>query len=445
MSLPVETQPRHSGPDADPLREDADDGRRAPASRPSNLSPAGPQARATGPGSREQGRGSLRRRLALAGIGIAVAASAAAAAYLLLARPLQVQVAVPQRAVPIEVYGLGSVEARVLSKVGFEVAGTVQQLHADQGDRVGEGAVLARLDARQQDARVAQAQAAVAQAKASLAEAEDAVAKADVVLAQAQRTSERKQQLVRGSIVSDQAAEDAKAAVDIAAAERSQAASRIRVARANLEQAEATLGRERTVLSQHTLFSPFPALVVTRHLELGAPARSADPVFTLVDPETVWVRVYVDEALSGRLQVGQAAVIKLRSLPERRFSGRIARIGVENDRIGEERRVEIACQDCPADFHLGEQAEAVMTTAELDQALLVPFAAFEEADARGGAVWTVEDERLQRRRVPFGHRTLDGRMEIPDGALPEGAAVVVERSPGLRVGRAAVPIAAGQR
>ena len=41
--------------------------------------------------------------------------------------------------------------------------------------------------------------------------------------------------------------------------------------------------------------------MVTRHRELGAPARAADPIFDLVDPETVWVRAYVDEALSGRL------------------------------------------------------------------------------------------------------------------------------------------------
>lgn len=370
-------------------------------------------------------------------------AAGAVAGYGLLVRPLEVRTATVQQDVPVEVYGLGSVEARVLSKVGFEVPGTIQHLQADQGDRVGPNAALARLDARQQEARVQQAEAAITQAKAALAEAEAAVAKADVVLGQAQRTHDRKKELVRGRIVSDQAAEEAQAAVDIAEAERSQSVSRLGVARANLAQAEATLTRERTVLAQHTLQAPFPALIVKRHLEQGAPARAADPVFTLIDPDTVWIRIYVDEALSGRLEVGQPATVKLRSVPGRSFQGVIARIGIENDRIGEERMVEITCHDCPRDFHLGEQAEAVITTARLEKALLVPHAAFENPDAKSGFIWTIEDGRLQRRRVDFGHRTLDGRIEIPNGALPDGAAVVVERYPRLRAGRAAIAVPSG--
>jgi HlyD family secretion protein len=367
-----------------------------------------------------------------------LAVAAGAAGYLLLLRPLQVAVATPALDVPVEVYGLGSVEARVVSAVGFEVSGTIRALHADQGDRVAAGAILAGLDSRQQEARVAQAEAGVEQARAALEEAEAALGKAEVVLAQARRTSARRQELARGRIISDQVAEEALTAVETAAAEHVQAASRIRVAQANLDQAEATLVRERTLLDQHSLTAPFAAAVVTRHRELGSPARAADPVFDLVDPETVWVRAYVDEALSGRLAVGQPARIRLRSLPGASFQGTVARIGIENDRIGEERRIEVTCRDCPADFHLGEQAEVIVTTARLGEALMVPHLAFEEADARGGTLWTVEEGRLQRRRIAFGHRALDGRIEVPPGALPPGALVVAERRPGLRVGREAV-------
>lgn len=388
-------------------------------------------------GRKAQGAGRRRRLGAVLGILGAVSAGLGAA-YLLIARPLEVTVAVPRRDVPIEVYGLGSVEARVVSAVGFELPGTLRALHADQGDRVAAGAALAALDTRQQEARVAQAEAGVGQARAAMEEAEASLGRAEVTAAQAQRTSARRQELVRGRVVSEQAAEEAQTAVETAAAERIQAASRIRVAQANLDQAEATLARERTLLDQHTLGAPFAAVVVTRHRELGAPVRAADPIFDLVDPDTVWVRAFVDEALSGRLRVGQPAAIRLRSLPGAAFHGEVARIGIENDRIGEERRVEVTCRDCPADFHLGEQAEVVITTGRLAEALLVPHGAFEEADARTGVLWTVEDGRLQRRRIAFGHRTLDGLIEILPDALPAGAQVVTERRGGLRVGREAV-------
>jgi multidrug resistance efflux pump len=54
----------------------------------------------------------------------------------------------------------------------------------------------------------------------------------------------------------------------------------------------------------------------------------------------------------------------------------------------------------------------------------------------GGTVWTVEDEELRRRKVSFGHQTLDAHLEIVEG-LPPAALVVTELKPGLREGRAA--------
>jgi HlyD family secretion protein len=51
-----------------------------------------------------------------------------------------------QQDVPVTVFGLGAIEAQVLSRVGFEVPGTLIELAADHGDRVAAGAVLARLN-----------------------------------------------------------------------------------------------------------------------------------------------------------------------------------------------------------------------------------------------------------------------------------------------------------
>lgn len=413
-----------------------------PGTRTPPLPAAPPPAAPTKPAARPAPPARSRRRLGFAAGALVVAVAVIAGLYLLVGRPLPVTIAGPERDVAIEVYGLGSVEGRHVAAIGFEVAGTLRALHADQGDRVAAGTVLAELDSRLAEARVAQARAGVAQARAALDEAEASLGKAEVGLAQARRTSARRQELARTRAVSEQAAEEAQTAVETAEADRAQAASRIRVAQANLEQAEATLVHERTLLDQHALAAPFAALVVTRQRELGAPVRAADPVFELVDPTTVWLRVYVDEALSGRLALGQPAAIRLRSLPGAKFHGMVARIGIENDRIGEERRVELTCGDCPPDFHLGEQAEAVITTTHLATALMLPFAAFEEVDARGGVAWTIEDGRLRRRRITFGHRTLDGRVEVPAAALPAEAKVVAERRPGLREGREAVAVPA---
>ena len=74
---------------------------------------------------------------------------------------------------------------------------------------------------------------------------------------------------------------------------------------------------------------------------------AGEALFTLVAPETVWILAYVDEARAGDIEVGQAAEVRLRSLPQQMFHGRVARIGIESDRVNEERRIYVVCDDLP--------------------------------------------------------------------------------------------------
>ena len=164
--------------------------------------------------------------------------------------------------------------------------------------------------------------------------------------------------------------------------------------------------------------------------------ESGEPVFTLIDPKSVWVLAFIDESKAGEIAVGKPADIVLRSRPNQRFSGTVARIEPESDRVNEERRVAIAFDHLPADFHLGEQAEVYITTVQLPQALLVPEAAIVGLGKGRGYVWTVEDGRFQQHEVTLGHRLLDGRYEIT-GGLPDKSAVVAQLRSGIRAGRAA--------
>jgi len=374
----------------------------------------------------------FRYLLALLGVGVA----GAAVFLFIFMRPLPVEVAHPAENVPIKVFGLGTVEARILSKIGFEVGAALVELHADYGDRVKQGEVLARLHSGEQEARVAKAGAGVANAEAAVKAVEAAVGKARAVLAQKQQTNRRKQALVVKQTVSIEAAEEAQMEEDVAAAELAVAISDIEVEKAALEDARAQYELERVLLDHHVLKAPYDAIVVARHKELGSVLVAGEPLFTLVAPQTVWALAYVDEARAGDIQVGQPAEVRLRSLPRLILQGHVARIDIESDRVSEERRVYIACDQCPESFHLGEQAEVFVTTAILDGALLVPEAAVTDSDGTAGMVWTIEDGTLHRREVAFGHRTLDSRFEIVDG-LPTGARVVTALHPGLREGRAA--------
>ncbi len=368
-------------------------------------------------------------------LSLAAIAGAGLVAWAVLLRPIEVEVSRAERDVPVQVFGLGTVEARVTSKVGFKVAGILVEHRADVGDRVAKDAVLARLDDREQRARVARAKAAAEQTQANLEKALASVEKAKANYANAKTINTRRQTLLESKNTSVEQADIARAAEEATAADVNVTSSDVLIARASIEDAKAQKQQEAATLDFHTLAAPYDALVITRQKELGSALAAGEPVFTLIDPQSVWVLAYIDESKSGEIRLGNPAEIILRSLPGQRHKGRVVRVETESDRVNEERRVQIAFDRIPDDFHLGEQAEVYITTVRLPQALLVPEAAIEGLGRNQGTVWTVEDGRLQKHEATLGHRLLDGRYEVT-GGVPGNADVVTRLPSGLRIGRA---------
>lgn len=258
------------------------------------------------------------------------------------------------------VYGLGTVEAKLLSRLGFEVAGTLSEILVDQGDRVVRGQVLARLSLADQQARVAQAEAGVRQAQAALVQANARLDRARALRDQRANVNQRRQTLASRGTVSVEAAEDAQATSAVAVADVAVAISDVEAAKGGIESAVARLALERALLDKLTLTAPFDGVVIERARELGSAVAPGGVVLTVADPATVWVSAFVDETLAGRLATGQAAEISLRSRPGHPFTGKVVRIDLENDRVSEERRVQVAFDTPLSPFTLGEQAEVLI-------------------------------------------------------------------------------------
>lgn len=366
--------------------------------------------------------------------GVVVAFTAAILIY--ANRPVEVKVASIEENVPVRVFGLGTVEARIVSKIGFEVGATLVELNADHGDRVAKGQVLARLNAGEQEAKVSKARAAVLIADVNIRKTEANVEKAKAVFAQSQETNRRKQSLAGRDVVSQQVAEEALRDEAVARADVAVAESEAESAKAQLTDARAQLEFEETMLRHRTLVAPYDAIVIERHKETGTVIKAGDPIFTVMAVGTYWGLAYVDEARAGFIQEGQRVDARLRSRPQDAFTGRVVRVGLESDRLTEERRVFIKGDNPPPQVYLGEQAEFWITVARLDKALLVPEAAVSGYDGRQGRVWTIESGHLHRRLVKFRHRTEDARLELVE-PLADGVRVVASAENGLREGRAA--------
>ena len=313
-----------------------------------------------------------------------------AGGFFFAGRSTTVKVVGIEEGIRVRVFGLGTVEAQVISKVGFEVGAALVELKADHGDKVRKGDVLARLHNAEQAAKVAKSKAGVLSAEMAIRRAEANVAKAKSILAQKSQVNRRRQELAGRQTVSVQTAEESQKDEDVAKADLAVALADVDVLKANLEDVRAQHSFEQILLEHHELTAPFDAIVVERLKEAGTVVKSGDAIFTLVAPETVWILAHIDESRAGPIAIDQPAEVRFRSLPQSKFQGRVTRIGIESDRVSEERRVWVSCKDCPAAFHLGEQAEVFITVGTVTRGLLVPEAAVQGFDGATGRIWTLD-------------------------------------------------------
>lgn len=394
------------------------------------VTPASPRGTA-------QGAPRLSRNLAFAALAVAVLGLAGFLSWSRFLSPVTVSPAPVESNVREQVFGLGTVGARVRSNVGFKVAGVLIALKADQGDRIRAGQMLAQLDARDVEAQLAVAKAGVGQARANIEKAKADVISASATLANAKAISSRRTELAKKGFASQEEAQTNEAAARVATANLASAQSGVTVAEAALQSAQAQETFEQATLANYSLYAPYDAWIVSRNLELGSMPIPGQSVFTLVAAHTVWALGYVDERLAGRLSVGQPAEIILRSNPSEHIPGHVERIEIESDAVNEERLVQVAFDQVPKNIHLAEQAEVVITTGMLSRAVLIPPAAVTDFRDGHGTVWTIENGALARREVTFGPALLDGRLPVVDGLPDTGAIVVAAPVSGLRVGRAA--------
>lgn len=194
-------------------------------------------------------------------------------------------------------FASGTVEATE-AQLGFQATGRIEAIGVREGEAVKQGAVLARLDTREVEARLAQARA---QANATT-----------VRLKEAERDRARGQTLLAGGAIGQEVYDKALLALNIAQSEQAQA-------RANVQALEA-------VLANMTIRASFEGIVTVRHREPGEIVPPGAPVLTVMNPGDRWVRIYIPEHRIGAVRLGQKAAIATDTFPDRRYGGEVTYI-----------------------------------------------------------------------------------------------------------------------
>lgn len=356
----------------------------------------------------------------------------AGAAYMRFGRAIAVPVIeAAQGNVPLRVVGPGTVQARVPVTLAARITATVTQVNADVGDAVTRGQTLALLDDRDLAARRAVVGGQQAALSMNVAAARATVAKAQADLDLARSKQRRDADLLRSGFVS-------RAVIDASDAA-------LRSAEANLDNAGATqsareadlqaLGQEAryadTVLSFTRITAPMDGVIISRLAEVGTTVVPGSALLRMVDPASLWVAMRVDESVVGRVQVGQAASIRMRT--GETLSGRVARIASQSDAATRELEVNVAFDTPLARFAIDQEAEVAILAGN-GSGIVVPLTALtRDREGRQG-VLVVVDSRAEYRPVQTGAG--DAQRVLVSEGLAAGERVVARAASvkaGMRV------------
>jgi RND family efflux transporter MFP subunit len=285
------------------------------------------------------------------------------------------------------------------------VAGRLAEVLVREGDRVTEGQVLARFEITELQAKLNERQSALEAARA------DARWTA--------RDRSDKETLATRNIVSQSAADQARATAENRASMVSVAEAQLEVARKNFADAEVK--------------APFDGVVGERLANQGESLPIDGKILALLDTSHVEISAQMPAADVIRMKVGQVANLTLEGFGDRVFTGKITRISPTTQAGSRSIPVYVEITDRHEALRGGLFGTGSVTVQEKGHALAVPAAAMRKDD-QGDYVLAVENGVLVRKPVGAVRTWSRGELVEVKG-LESGMTVVSAPLPGLQAGQ----------
>jgi len=266
-------------------------------------------------------------------------------------------------------------EAQILARV----AGVVESLGCEEGDRVSAGQALLTINNDEYRYRLAQAEANTADMRSRF---------------------ERLEEMQKQDLVSAEEYESL---------------------RNNLKSAEAEEGLARLTLSYANVTAPFHGAVVNRLVDVGQNVNVGTPLFVLSDFDPLLARVFVPAKEFKKLKPDQPVELVVES-GRQRLHGRIKLVSPVIDPTSGTIKVTIEIPQYPQGVRPGDFAEVRIVTESRTGSTLVPRIAL-VTDRGEQVVYVAADSTAERRVVDVGFED-DEFAEILSGVLPDEPVVV---------------------
>ncbi len=310
----------------------------------------------------------------------------------------------------------GYVVARRQATVSAKLTGKVSEINFEEGQKVAEGEVLARLDPSNLDAQLGLSEAQIEQARAQLAEIR-------VSLANAERDARRNRDLVLKGLVPQSAADNANTAEAQLKARLASAEQGVRVAQ------QQRLVTQRS-LDDTVVRAPFAGVITVKNAQPGelisplsaGGAGTRTGLGTLVDMNSLEVEVDVNENFLNKVKAGQKARTKLNAYPEWEIPSELIAIIPTADRSKATVKVRVGFTRQPGEAidarilpDMGARVSFLADDAPAPSAETAPRRVLVPAEAvHEGAVFVVNGNTVKRQPVQSA-AAADGQLSITEG------------------------------
>ncbi len=323
----------------------------------------------------------------------------------------------------------GYVTARREATVSSKVTGKVTELLIEEGMRVQEGDVLARLDDANIKASLNLARAQLQSTKASLTETQ-------VRLEEAQKELRRISSLVTNDVVT-------QSDLDRAEAEVNSRKAQLEKQRADIDVAQSQVALWQQQLDDTVIRAPFTGIVTTKNAQPGemiSPVSAGGGftrtgIGTIVDMNSLEIEVDVNESYLNRVSEDQPVEATLDAYSDWKIPAKVIAIIPTADRQKSTVKVRVGFEKLDPRILPDMAVKVAFLRAgpanPEDRYPVVPQAAVDETDERS-QVWVVNDGKATRRLIETGAKR-DEQVPVVAG-LTAGELVVVEGQDKLRDG-----------
>lgn len=278
-------------------------------------------------------------------------------------------------------------------KLSFKINGIIEKIFADEGQSVGKGQLLARLDLSEIDSQVRQAKS---------------------TFEKTQRDLERVENLYREKAATLEQYQDVQTAFQVVQ-------SRLKAAEFNLRYSE--------------IHAPSKGKILKRLMEENELVGAGMPVFFFASTDLDWiVRVGVSDSDLVRLRLKDPASVIFDAYPEEEFRAEVAEIAESADPMTGTYEVELIVKAGGKRLVSGFVANVSIFPSLKSKYAIIPVDALVEAEGKNGYVYTVDSVSMtaKRMQVTIGF-LFEDKLAVASG-LDQVTHVVTEGAPYLRDG-----------